>query len=41
LFPTYGLIDVASAILAALWSLLVFLWVLGLAVVGMRLWRCF
>jgi hypothetical protein len=41
MFPTYGLIDVASAALTALWSLVAFLLACWLCALGSRFLRCF
>jgi hypothetical protein len=39
--PTYSLIDVTGAVVAALWSLLAFLFPLWLGALGIRVLRCF
>ena len=41
MFPACSLIDIASAALAALRTLLAFLLALGLSALGIRLLRCF
>ena len=41
MFPTSLIVDVASAALTALWSLVAFLLVCWLCALGSRLLRCF